>query len=44
MIALLLPGNPGAGRRPMRWSVGAAVLLPIALLAGCQAGASVLPS
>jgi hypothetical protein len=44
MIALLLPASVGSARRPLRWSVSAAVLLPIALLAGCQAGASLLPS
>ncbi|HEY8738093.1 MAG TPA: hypothetical protein VIO62_13750 [Candidatus Dormibacteraeota bacterium] len=44
VIALLLPRSPAAARRPIRWSIGAAVLLPIALIAGCQAGTGFLPS
>jgi hypothetical protein len=44
LIALLMRVSGGSARRPIRWSVAAAVLLPIALLAGCQAGASAIPS
>jgi hypothetical protein len=43
VIAFLLPLSRTA-RRPIRWSIGAAVLLPIALIAGCQAGTGFLPS
>lgn len=44
VVALLLPRSATAARRPIRWSIGAAVLLPIALIAGCQAGTGFLPN
>ena len=44
IVAALIPAPDPERRGPPFWSIAALLLLPIALIAGCEAGTGVLPS
>ena len=44
IVAALIPAPDPDRRGPPFWSIAAIVLLPITLIAGCEAGGGVLPS
>jgi hypothetical protein len=43
IVAALIPAPDPDRRGPPFWSIAALILLPIALIAGCEAGTGVLP-
>jgi len=43
IIAALIPAPDPERRGPPLWSIAALILLPITLIAGCEAGSGVLP-
>lgn len=43
LVAALIPAPDPDRRGPPFWSIAALILLPITLIAGCEAGTSVLP-
>ncbi len=44
IVAAIIPAPDPARYGPPLWSIGAILLLPITLIAGCEAGAGILPS
>jgi hypothetical protein len=44
IAALMVPGPNPALRRMRTWSIVALLVLPVTLIAGCEAGAAVLPA
>src|SRR6266853_873918 len=44
IVAALIPAPDPDRRGPPLWSIAALILLPITLIAGCEAGSGVLPS
>jgi len=44
IVAALIPAPDPSRRGPPFWSIAALVLLPVALIGGCEAGTGVLPT
>lgn len=44
IAALMVPGPNPALRQMRAWSIAALLLLPVTLIAGCEAGAALLPT
>jgi hypothetical protein len=44
IVAAMIPAPDPARQGPPFWSIGAILLLPVTLIAGCEAGAGLLPA